>query len=122
MPMSPLRAWTIFSSAQQGQEQGINAIAALMLTEWVEYQTHAEQFDLDLAEKVLEVQNEGAALLTNSPVALMLETKPAHRYTAADYKELVGIFEGSKYELLHLSAFFRIQNTDLLLELVKPSA
>lgn len=122
MPMSKLDAWRIFKSVTKGEVEGQGAVAALVGDEATEYQEHVDQINLELAEAVIEVQNEGASLLNDHPVAKRLETKPAHLYTAADYRELVTVFEGSKHELLHLTAFFRIQNVDLLFDLVKPAA
>lgn len=122
MPMSKLHAWTIFKSVTTGQEEGLNAVTALVGDEVDEYQAHVEQINLELAEKVIEVQNEGASLLKDHPVALALEATPSHLWVAQDYRDLVSIFEGSKHELLHLTAFFRVQNTPLLFELVKPAA
>jgi len=122
MPMSKLHAWTIFKSVTAGQEEGLNAVTALAGDEVTEYQDHVNDINLELAQAVVEVQNEGAALLNDNPVAKYLEHIPAHQYTAGDYRDLVTIFEGSKHEKLHLTAFFRIQNTELLFDLVRPAA
>ena len=122
MPMSKLHAWTIFKGVTKGELEAINAVTALVGDEVDEYQEHVDQLNLDLAEKVIEVQNEGAALINDSPITNRLNMIPAHQYTAADYRDLVTVFEGSKHEKLHLTAFFRIQNTELLFDLVKPAA
>lgn len=122
MPMSKLAAWTIFKGVCKGELEALNAVTALVGDEVDEYQAHVDQLQLELAEATVEVQNEGASLLNNHPVSQRLELTPAHEYTAADYRSLVTIFEGSKYEKLHLSAFFRVQNTDLMFDLVKPAA
>jgi hypothetical protein len=120
--MSKLAAWTIFKGVTKGEIEAFNAAEALTYDEAIEYQAHVEQLNLELAEAIIEVQNEGASLLNDHPVAQRLEITPAHHYTAEDYRELVTVFEGSKHEKLHLTAFFRVQNTELMFELVKPAA
>jgi hypothetical protein len=122
MAMSKLAAWTIFKAVTKGQEEGLNAVAALVGDEATEYEAHVGDLNFELANAVVEVQNEGAALIQNSPVSTSLEATPAHLWVAQDYRDLVSIFEGSEHETLHLTAFFRVQNVDLMFELVKPAA
>lgn len=122
MPMSKLHAWTIFKSATLQKEEGLNAIAALMDEDAEAYWAHGADLDLELSQAIIEVQNEGADLLNGHSVQHRLESVPAYAYTAADYRDLVTVFEGSLYEKLHLSAFFRINNSELLFDLVKPTA
>lgn len=122
MPMSKLHAWTILKSASLGQEEGKAAVAALVGDEATEYQAHVGDLELDIANAITEISNESAELLKNSEVAQRLEFTPANEYTAHDYRQLVTIFEGSKFEKLHLSAFFRINNASLLFDAVKPAA
>ena len=122
MAMSKLNAWTIFKSFTLGELEGGAGVAALVGDEVTEYQAHVEQFNLELAQKIVLIQNEAAAILNDHPVAKRLEFTPAHEYTAADYIDLVSIFAGSTFEKLHLTGFFRIQNTELLFDLVRPAA
>lgn len=123
MAITALKAWTIFKASSLGQEEGTNAINRLMMDgDTAEYEAHVADFDLALTQTVIKVQNEGAALLNGHPIQDRLATLPAHDYTAADYRDLVTVFEGSEYEKLHLSAFFRIQNVELLFDLIKPAA
>lgn len=122
MPVSKLAAWTMYKAASLRQEEGTNAIEALMGDDVTEYQAHAADLDFEMSQIVVEAQNEGALLLNDHPVPKRLEFTPAHSYTAADYRDLVTIFEGSEYEKLHLSAFFRIHNVELLFDLVKPAS
>lgn len=122
MAMSKLNAWTIFKAVSQGKIEGQQAEKALLGDEAVEYEAHKADLEFELQQAILTINNECAELLKNSPVAQRLETTSAAEYTAADYRDLVSIFEGGKYEKLHLSAFFRINNSDLLFELVKPAA
>lgn len=123
MAITALKAWTIFKAASLGQEEGNNAINALTMSgDTAEYEAHVADFDLALTQAVVKVQNEGAALLNGSPVIQAeLGAKPPHEWIADDYRDLVGIFEGSEFEKLHLSAFFRIQNVELLFDLIKPA-
>lgn len=123
MPMSKLHAWTIFKSVTQGQEQGLNAVAALVGNEVTEYQEHVEQLNAEMAVHGIAAQNECAALFeANKEVAEHLELTPAHQWVAADYRSLANVLEGSVYEKLHFTAFFRVQNSELLFDLVKPAA
>ena len=122
MAMSKLNAWTIFKAVSQGKIEGQQAEKALLGEEAVEYEAHKADLEFELGQAIVDITNESAELLKDSPVAQRLETTPAHLYTAADYRDLVSIFEGGKYELLHLSAFFRINNSELLFDLVKPAA
>lgn len=122
MAMSELQAWTIFKASILGQEEGEAAVNALLGDEAAEYEAHTAKFQASLAEKVIEIQNECVALTVGNPVVQYLELIPAYDLTANDYRKLVGLFEGSKYEKLHLTAFLRIQNQTLLLDLVKPAA
>lgn len=122
MAMSKLNAWTIFKAVSQGKIEGQQAEKALLGEELTEYEAHKADLEFELGQAIVSINNEAAELLGNSPVAQRLETTPAHEYTAADYRDLVSIFEGGKYEKLHLSAFFRVNNSELLFELVKPAA
>jgi hypothetical protein len=112
--MTKETAWVIFRADKLGQPEAKAAIDALTEDEWNSYQSHTEEFDYKLAQIGIEAQNEA------HPEMQIAESKSAYLWVAEDYRKVVTVFEGSKYEKLHLSALFGIANNELLLELVKP--
>lgn len=115
------KAWTIFRADKLGQPEGKAAIDALTEEEWNSYQSWTEEFDLKLAQIGVEAQNEGATIWEAHPnTQEALAGIPQHSFTADHYWSLISMFKGAKYETLHLSSLFAINNAELLLELVKP--
>lgn len=114
------KAWDIFRADKLGHEEGQQALVNMTDLEMDDYQTYEQIFEMKLAQIGVEAQNEAAAIMEANPELQYLTTKPLYSWTVADYTNVVKPFEGSKYEKLHLSAMFRVQNNELLLELVKP--
>ena len=116
-------AWTIFKGVAQGQKEAEKALARLTKGEFEAYDCWREDFEFEVAKVRIEAQNEAAGIRDDNPI-LMAELEPLHpsRWTAEDYTKLVSIFKGSKYEQLHLSAMFRVNNAELLLELAEPAS
>lgn len=113
------KAWAIFHAQKLGQPEAATAIDTLTEDEWNSYQSHCEEFEMKLAQIGIEAQNEGAAIWEAAGTGY-LQHKKAWALTAHDYTLLVTPFKGSKFETLHLSALFGVNNAELLLELVKP--
>jgi len=122
MTMTQQQAWTIFHADKMGwREQADSALKNLTGPEQQAYQVHAEEFELALAKLGIEAQNEGAAIWADNPnTQFVLENTKPYDLTADQYCAIIQLFKGSKFERLHLSAMFRVQNAELLLELVKP--
>lgn len=114
------KAWVIFRADKLQQPEGEAALAHLSKDEFEAYEAFAEEFEMELAQIGVEAQNEAAAIMEANPDLKYFETVKPSNWYAADYRALVLPFAGSKYERLHLSAMFRVQNAELLLELVKP--
>ena len=120
MSITKESAWVIFRADKLGHEEAAPAMDNMSEDEWNSYQSHAEGFEMELAKVSVEAQNEAATLVANNPDLNVAESKSAYQWVAEDYRKVVTVFEGSKFEKLHLSALFRISNAELLLELVKP--
>lgn len=122
MSLTPHAAWLIFRADKLGQEEGKAALKNMTGPEFQAYECLVEDFEFQLAQIGVEAQNEAAALWDTRPATKnMLEYIKPYLWTAYHYEELVSVFKDSKYEQLHLSAFFRVQNAELLLDLVKPA-
>jgi hypothetical protein len=122
MTLTKIAAWTMFRDQMLGQIEGQTAIDALNKDDFMVYECYAEEFEMELAKVGIEAQNEAAGLHETCDYAVQtLEAKKPYEWVAEDYRMLVEIYEGSKYEKLHLAHIFRIQNNELLLDLVKPS-
>jgi len=113
-------AWVIFRADKLGHEEAAGALDAMTEDEWNAYQSYSEEFDFEIAKVGVEAQNEAAAIIENHAELKYLEAIKPHNWIAMDYRNLVTPFAGSKFEKLHLSAMFRVNNAELLLELVKP--
>jgi hypothetical protein len=122
MTLTKIAAWTMFRAQMLQQIEGANAINSLTKEELEQYEEFAAEFEMELAKVGIEAQNEAAGLHETCDYAVQtLEAKKPYEWVAEDYRMLVEIYEGSKYEKLHLAHIFRIQNNELLLDLVKPS-
>lgn len=114
------KAWVIFRADKLQEMEGKQAINHLTKEEFDAYESYAEDFDLELAKIGIEAQNEAAAIMAEHPELKYLETIKPYNWDGYDYTKLINAFRFSKFERLHLSAMFRVQNAELLLELVKP--
>jgi hypothetical protein len=115
------KAWVIFRADKLGHIEGKAAVDALSKEEFDAYECYAEDFELELAKIGVEAQNEAAAIWEEYPTTkAVLESIKPYNWTTDEYGELLEVFRGSKFEKLHLSAMFRVNNAELLLELVKP--
>jgi hypothetical protein len=122
MTLTKIAAWTMFRAQMLQQIEGANAIASLSKEEFEQYEEYVTEFEMELAKLGVEAQNELAHLHETCEFAVRtLQAKKPYEWVAEDYRMLVEIYEGSKYEKLHLAHIFRIQNNELLLDLVKPS-
>ena len=123
MALTKLEAWTLFKADKLGQTEGRTAIEALTKEDFDAYEEFAEGCEFDLAKLGIDAQNEAAHLLEvhEATVSDLTAKGMPYEWVAEDYRKLVGIYEGSNHERLHLSAMFRFANNELLLELVKPS-
>ena len=123
MSLTKQSAWTIFKAVSLGQPEGEQAISRMRKPEFEAYECLREDFEMELAKVGVAAQNEAAALNeANAELIGTLQAKRPYLWTAADYRSMVSLFEGSKYEQLHLSAAFRLDNRALLLELAKPES
>lgn len=113
------KAWVIFRADKLQQPEAVAAINAFTKDEFDAYECWAEDFEMELAKIGVEAQNEAAAIMEEHPAAYLQHKKP-WAFTVHDYNLFLAPFKGSKFETLHLSALFGIQNNELLLELVKP--
>lgn len=122
MSITKQSAWTIFKAVSLGQPEGEQALLRLSALEFEAYTGLKEDFEMEVAKVGIEAQNEAAALTENQPAIEALEGKRLVDFVAQDYISMVKLFEGSKYERLHLTALFRISNTPLMLELAAPQS
>jgi len=114
-------AWVIFRADKLGHEEAAPAMDNMSEDEWNSYQSHAEGFEMELVKIGIEANNEAAALQEDfAEYVGILQAKKPYNWTAEDYGMAVNIYHGSEFETLHLSAMFRVNNAELLLELVKP--
>lgn len=121
MSITKQTAWPIFRSVALGQPEGEQALIRMNALEFEAYSGFKDDFELDLAKIGIEAQNEAATINEDNPdLVAELGVVPPNRWTADEYTKAVSMFKGSKFEQLHLSAMFRIPNTELLLELAKP--
>jgi len=121
MTITKESAWVIFRADKLGHEEAAPAMDNMSEDEWNSYQSHAEGFEMELAKIGIEAQNEAAAIWEENPgTRSALEAVKRHNWTYYEYKSLVALFAGSKFQTLHLSAMFGVPNAELLLELVKP--
>lgn len=114
------KAWIIFRADKLGHAEAQGAFKAMTKAQFDAYECYAEEFDFEIAKVGVEAQNEAAGIMKANPYLDYLNAKTACLWTAKDYISVVEVFDGSKYETLHLSGMFRVQNNELLLELVKP--
>ena len=120
MSLTKQKAWVIFRADKLGHEEAEQALGNMSKDAFDAYECYAEDFELEIAKIGVEAQNEAATLTAaNSHYEYLTVMKP-WQLRAIDYVTLVNIFKGSKFEQLHLSAMFRVNNAELLLELVKP--
>lgn len=118
--MSKLNAWTIFRAEKLGHEEAEDALSNMTEDESEQYAERVKEFEMELAQIGIEAQNEAAALTEgNDDIAYLQNVKPWD-WKATDYVTVVEVFKESKFEKLHLSALFRINNSEILLDLVKP--
>lgn len=123
MSITKQSAWLIFESEKLGQEQGKQALKKMSKDEHDAYLCWFDDFELAVAQVGIAAQNEAAELQEQHKIELeVLQAKRPYLWNAEDYRTLVTLFEGSKYEQLHLSAMFRYQNFELLLQLAKPES
>lgn len=116
------QAWVIFEAKALGQREGEKALVRMTDEEMAAYEVFAEQFEMAVAQIGVAAQNEAATIQADNPELMVdLQAKSMDRWMAEDYSKAVSMFKGSKFEQLHLSAMFRIQNNELLLELAKAS-
>jgi hypothetical protein len=120
MNLTKEKAWIIFRADKLGYVEAQEAFKIMTKDQFDAYECHAEDFDFEIAKIGVEAQNEAAAIIEAHPELKYLDTLKPYNWNAMDYRNLVTSFAGSKFEKLHLSAMFRIQNNELLLELVKP--
>jgi hypothetical protein len=120
MNLTKEKAWIIFRADKLQEMEGKLALNHLTKAEFDAYECHAEDFELELAKIGVEANNEAAAIMEAHPELSYLDTVKPYNWNAMDYRNIVLPFAGSKFEKLHLSAMFRVQNNELLLELVKP--
>lgn len=118
MTMTALDAWTIFRAVNLGQEEGAAALANLSEEDKKAYDTHVDDFQFKLAQIGIEANNEAAEAFAEK--GHLLEGKRRADYTAQDYRTFLDVVDGTKYEKLHLTAFFSVQNNAVLLDLIKP--
>jgi hypothetical protein len=122
MSLTKQSAWAIFEGEKLGKAEATSALNRLTKPEFEAYQCYAEDFDLAVAKIGVEAQNEAAKLWEDAPTTRgYLEAIKPYHWGAEEYRILVNVFEGSKYEQLHLAAQFRIANHQLLLDLAKAS-
>jgi len=123
MSITKQSAWTIFKGVSLRQAEAKQALDLLTKDEFEAYECLREDFEFEVAKVGVEAQNEAVTIREDNPV-LMAELEPLHpsRWTADNYVALVSLFKGSKYELLHLSAMFRVNNAALLLDLAAPQS
>ena len=113
-------AWTIFKGVSLGQAEAKQAILRLTKPEHEAYECWVEDFEMEVAKIGAEAQNEAASIWEAHPnTKEVLETITPSHWTADNYWSLLSIFKGSKFEQLHLSAMFRVNNAGLLLELTE---
>jgi len=123
MSLTKQSAWTIFKGVSLGQPEAKAALDRLTKGEFEAYECLKEDFELELAKIGVEANNEAATIWEAHPnTKEVLETITPSRWTADNYWSLVSIFKGSKYEQLHLSALFRFNNNELLLDLAAPQS
>lgn len=122
MTITKPQAWDIFRLEKlEGPLQIGGPADHLTKQEFEQYESFAEEFDLELAQIGIEAQNEAATIWGDNPkLVAELSALKGYDWTAEHYTKLVSLFKGSKFEKLHLSAQFRVSNNELLLELVKP--
>jgi hypothetical protein len=122
MSLTKQSAWAIFEGEKLGKAEAVTALNALTKPEFEAYQCWAEDFELAVAKIGVEAQNEAARVWEGNPnLVAELQSKKPYLWTVEDYICLVGVFRGTLYEELHLSAQFRIANHQLLLDLAKAS-
>jgi hypothetical protein len=114
------KAWVIFRADKLGHIEAKPALDGMTKAEFDAYECYAEDFELELAKIGIEAQNEAATIMEAHPELKYLETLKPYNWDGYDYTKLIKAFRFSKFERLHLSAMFRVQNAELLLELVKP--
>jgi len=123
MSLTKQTAWLIFESEKLGQEQGKSALKNMPKDEHDAYLCFYEDFELEVAKVGALAQNEAASIMEANNIDIeILQAKKPYLWVAEDYRSLVGLFEGSQYEQLHLSAMFRYENFELLLQLAKPES
>lgn len=123
MSLTKQSAWLIFEADKLGQEQGKSALKRMTKDEFDAYECYVEDFEYALAKVGVEASNEAATLQEANRVDIeVLQAKRPYLWVAEDYRNLLKVFEGSKYEQLHLSAMFRYENSALLLSLAKPES
>lgn len=120
MSLTKEKAWIIFRADKLGYVEAQEAFKIMTKDQFDAYECWAEEFDLEIAKVGIEAQNEAATIMEAHPELSYLDTVKPYNWNAMDYRNIVLPFAGSKFEKLHLSAMFRIQNNELLLELVKP--
>lgn len=121
MSITKQAAWLIFRAEKLGHKEAEAALTNLSKEDFDAYEEFAEGFDMEIAKIGIEAQNEAATIAADNPElhAEINAIKP-YNLTSDHYVKVVSLFKGTKFERLHLSAAFRVQNAELLLELVKP--
>jgi hypothetical protein len=110
---SPLEAWTILRAQSLGQIDGVDP---------------AERYDADVLEQynekfsmhILTIMNNAGEELQSLLKGTQFDTELPLDITLPVVREFLDLIEGSDFEQLHLTAFLRINNLDLLWERVKP--
>lgn len=121
MSLTPHAAWLIFKADKLGEEEGKAALKAMTGPEFQAYEALVEDIEFRIAQIGVEAQNEAAAIIEAHPnTREVIESLEPYNLTADHYWAIISPFKGSKFEELHLSAMFRVQNAELILELAKP--
>lgn len=116
MSLTKLAAWELFrTAALEGKEP-----RDLTEDEADAYAEYKEAFGVYLAQIGVAANNEAVELTKDMDEAL--KAKPRVQWDAQDYYQILNAFGGSRYEKLHLTAFFNVRNNVLLLDLIKPTA
>ena len=110
---SPLEAWTVLRA------QSLRHIEA---------QYAADHFDADVLEqynekfhlRIITLMNEASEEMQEILAGTQFDTEDDLNLTLPDVREFLDLIEGSDFEQLHLTAFLRINNLELLWERVKP--